>query len=125
MWRRWIVTGVSFWLLAHPSARGEPRRELSLPAAIEQALAHNADLAIARAQVEQAAAQLRSAREFPNPTLSLSTAHINTDGRGNGTAAGNRLLDRSYDSIVSLSQLLEIGKRGPRQQAAQAGRRGA
>ncbi len=93
---------------------------LTLAAAQRTALQRNADLASAQAQLAVAAAQLRAAREFPNPSLGLSTTHINTDGSGNGTPAGNRFLDRSYDSIMALSQLLEIGKRGPRRAAAQA-----
>ena len=93
---------------------------LTLAAAQRIALQRNTDLLSARAQLEVAIAQLRTAREFPNPSLSLSTSHINTDGTGNGTPAGNRFLDRSYDSITALSQLLEICKRGPRRAAAQA-----
>ena len=98
---------------------------LTLAQAQQQALAHNADVRIAAAQAEAAAAQLRAAHEFPNPVIGLSTAKIATDVSGNGTTRGNRLLDRSYDSIVSLSQLFELGKRGPRQQSARAAQRAA
>ncbi len=94
---------------------------LTLAAAQRTALQHNVDLVSAQAQVEVAIAQLHTAREFPNPSLSLSTAKIATDGTGNGTATGNRFLDRSYDSVVALSQLFEIGKRRPRRDAARAG----
>ncbi len=98
---------------------------LSLVQAQQQALARNADVRTAAAQAEAAIAQVRAAREFPNPTLGLSTAKIATDGSGNGTPAGNRLLDRSYDSIIALSQLVELGKRGPRRESALAGQRAA
>ena len=98
---------------------------LTLAQAQRQALERNADVRVAAAQAEAAVAQLRAAREFPNPTLSLSTAKIATDGSGNGTRLGNRLLDRSYDSIFALSQLVELGKRGPRQESFRAGQRAA
>lgn len=98
---------------------------LTLAQAQQQALAANADVRVASAQAEAAAAQLQTSREFPNPVLGLSTAKIATDGSGNGTPRGNRLLDRSYDSIISLSQLFELGKRGPRQQSARAAQRAA
>ncbi len=89
------------------------------------ALQRNADLQVAEAQVAMAVGQLRAAREFPNPVLNLSTAKIASDGTGNGTPAGNRLFDRSYDSIVALNQLLELGKRGPRADSARAAERTA
>ena len=98
---------------------------LTLAQVQQQALAANADVRVASAQAEVAAAQLRTSREFPNPVLGLSTAKIAADGSGNGTPRGNRLLDRSYDSIISLSQLFELGKRGPRQQSARAAQRAA
>jgi cobalt-zinc-cadmium efflux system outer membrane protein len=102
-----------------------PGQILSLADAQRLALANNPDLRVAQTQVAAALAQLRVVREFPNPVAGLSVSDINTDGRSNATAAGNRLTDRSYDTIVSLSQLLEIGKRGVRRTAAEAGVRGA
>jgi cobalt-zinc-cadmium efflux system outer membrane protein len=98
---------------------------LTLAQAQQEAIAHNADVRTAAAQAEAAIAQVRAAREFPNPTLGLSTAKIATDGSGNGTPAGNRFQDRSYDSIVALSQLVELGKRGPRRESAEAAQRAA
>lgn len=105
-----------------PPAAAAP---LTLAQAQQQALAHNADVRTAAAQAEVALAQVRAAREFPNPTLGLSTAKIATDGSGNGTLAGNRWQDRSYDSIVALSQLVELGKRGPRRASAESAQRAA
>lgn len=98
---------------------------LTLAQAQRLALTHNTDVRLAAAQAGAALALMRSAREFPNPALALSTAKIATDGSGNRTALGNGLFDRSYDSTVALSQLLELGKRGPRQASAQAGLRAA
>lgn len=95
---------------------------LALAAARRTALMHNWDLLAAKSGVELAIAQKMVAKEFPNPTLSLSTSKINTDGRDNGTTAGNGLWDRSYDTIIAVSQLIEIGgKRAARQASAQAG----
>ena len=105
-------------LPAAPNATG-----LTLADAQRTALEHNADYRVAQIQVDVAMAQWRMAREFPNPTLGLSVAKINTDRRSNATALGNGFFDRTYDSIVSLSQWLEVGKRGPRQQSARAGQR--
>jgi cobalt-zinc-cadmium efflux system outer membrane protein len=94
---------------------------LSLAEAKRLALERNSDFRIAGDQVDAALAQLRVAREFPNPTLGLSTAKISTDGVTEATPLGNGLLSRSYDSIVSLSQLFPVGKRGLIRDAATAG----
>jgi cobalt-zinc-cadmium efflux system outer membrane protein len=94
---------------------------LTLADALRLALERNADFRVAETQVDAALAQLRVVREFPNPTLGLSTAKISTDGTPEGTAMGNGLLNRSYDSIVSLSQLFVVGKRGLQRDAARAG----
>jgi len=95
---------------------------LNLADAQSQALKRNLDLKTAQSQVEAALAQIRIAKEFPNPSLGISTAKINTDGTSNATPAGNKFLNRSYDSIISLNQFLELGgKRGLREDAAKAG----
>jgi cobalt-zinc-cadmium efflux system outer membrane protein len=93
---------------------------LSLNQARQLALERNDDFRVAQFQVTAAVALLRAAREYPNPTLSLSTAQVPTDGSKAATTLGNGLLDRSYDSIVALSQLLPIAKRGVQQDAAGA-----
>ncbi|MGA7726566.1 MAG: TolC family protein [Opitutaceae bacterium] len=94
---------------------------MSLAEARRIALERNADFRVARIQVDAALAQLRAAREFPNPTLGLSTAKISTDGTPESTPMGNSLLNRAYDSIVSLSQLIQISKRGLIRDSANAG----
>jgi len=94
---------------------------LSLAEARRIALERNADFRVARIQVDASLAQLRAAREFPNPTLGLSTAKISTDGTPESTPMGNSLLNRAYDSIVSLSQLIQISKRGLIRDSANAG----
>jgi cobalt-zinc-cadmium efflux system outer membrane protein len=107
---------------AEEPAGGAPAAPLSLEEAQNLAFTRNADWRIAHSQVEAALAQLKAAREFPNPSLGLSTSKINTDGRSNDTVLGHGLLNRSYDSIVSLSQLFELGgKRSLRQSSAKDG----
>ncbi len=98
---------------------------LTLADARRLALQRNDDFRVAQIQVAAALAQLRAAREFPNPTLGLSTTKINTDNQGDATFLGNGYLDRSYDSIASLSQLFLVAKRGLIQDAAAAGVRSA
>jgi len=75
--------------------------------------------------VSAALAQLRISREYPNPTFGVLVAKVSTDGVPEGTALGNTLADRAYDSIASLSQLLIVAKRGLQRQAAMAGVRAA
>ena len=78
----------------------------------------------AKSGVDNATAQLIMAKEFPNPTASLSTYKIGSHEAG--TVMGNGLWDRSYDSIAAVSQLIEIGgKRQDRQTVARAGMLGA
>jgi len=107
--------------LAGPAPAGAGPAPLTLAEARRLALERNADLHAAQAQVAAALAQLRVAREFPNPVLGLSTARVPTDGAPAGTALGNSLLNRSYDSIASLSQLFLVAKRGLMRDAATAG----
>lgn len=103
---------------------GETTRELSLEAARRIAFQKNWDLLAAHSGIDLATAQLMVAKEFPNPTLSWTTMKI--DPRGNATPLGNTLWDRSYDTIVSVSQVVEIGgKRHARQSSARAGIMGA
>jgi outer membrane protein, heavy metal efflux system len=99
---------------------GAPR-VFTLAQARQIAFEHNWDLLAAKANVDQAVAQAIVAKEFPNPTLSYSTAKINVDGRPNGAPGGNTIWDRSYDTIFAINQLFEIGKRSVRQASAAAG----
>ena len=98
---------------------------LTLAQAQQLALRNNADFRIAQAQAEAALGQLRVVREFPNPVAGYSVGKINSDGRSNATAAGRGFWARSYDSVFSLSQLVELGKRGVRRTSAEAGARSA
>jgi len=97
---------------------------LSLAEAKRLAFERNWDLLAAKSGIDAAQAQLIVAKEFPNPTASLSTAKIGN--RESGTVLGNGLWERNYDSIAAVSQLIEIGgKRHDRQASARAGVAGA
>jgi cobalt-zinc-cadmium efflux system outer membrane protein len=107
---------------AHATGESRP---VTLNEARKLALERNSDLRVAEIQIDAALAQLRTVREFPNPTLNLSSVKISTDGTDEGTSLGNGIWDRSYDSIASLSQLFVVGKRGLMRDAARAGIRSA
>jgi cobalt-zinc-cadmium efflux system outer membrane protein len=97
---------------------------LSLAETKQIAFERNWDLLAAKSGIDAAQAQLIVAKEFPNPTASVSTAKIGD--RESGTTLGNGLWERNYDSIAAVSQLIEIGgKRHDRQMAARAGVAGA
>jgi cobalt-zinc-cadmium efflux system outer membrane protein len=106
-----------------PSGNGDQRR-LSLADAKRIAFERNWDLLAAKSGVDTAEAQLLTAKEFPNPTANWNTYKIGRDEAG--TSLGNGVLDRSYDTIAAVNQLIEIGgKRRDRQAAARAGVLGA
>ncbi len=93
---------------------------LTLADAKQFAFQRNWNLLAAKSGVDAATAQFIIAKEFPNPTVSLSTYKIGEQNAG--TPLGNGLWERNYDSYVAVSQFFEIaGKRGDRQRAARAG----
>ena len=97
---------------------------ISLADAKRIAFERNWDLLAAKSGIDAAQAQLLVAKDFPNPTASLSTAKIGD--RESGSTMGNGLWERNYDSITAVSQLIEIGgKRRDRQVSARAGVVGA
>lgn len=109
------------WLALATGCLAAASPPLTLVEAQRIALERNADVRIAGTQVAAAIAQLRVVREYPNPVLGLSTSKISTDGVTEATPLGNGLLSRSYDSVVSLGQLIVLGKRGLQRDAAKAG----
>jgi cobalt-zinc-cadmium efflux system outer membrane protein len=119
-----VFAGVPLESGSAQPADPNPSPTLSLAQARDTAFQKNWDLLAARSGIDAAAAQLIVAKEFPNPTASLSTAKI---GAYEGaTSAGNSLWHRSYDTIFAVNQLIEIaGKRHDRQAAARAGLLGA
>jgi cobalt-zinc-cadmium efflux system outer membrane protein len=95
---------------------------ISLGDARRIACERNWDLLAAAAGVDAAMAQKIVAREFPNPTLSMSTTLINVDNHPSSTVEGNGFWERSYDTVFAVNQLFEIGgKRRNRQASARAG----
>jgi cobalt-zinc-cadmium efflux system outer membrane protein len=105
-----------------PAATEAQPSVLSLAEARRRALTRNWDLLAARSDLDQAAAQEIVAREIQNPSLSTLVAHVPADGTSAATPRGNGLLERSYDTILAVSQLLELhGKRGLKRSSAAAG----
>lgn len=93
---------------------------LSLAEVKRIAFERNWDLLAANSGVSAAEAQRLIAKEFPNPTFSLATSKIGS--HDSGTALGNGLWSRSYDTIFAVNQLIEIGgKRHDRNLSADAG----
>ncbi|NBV21777.1 MAG: TolC family protein [Proteobacteria bacterium] len=113
-------------LLCTSAGMAQAPRTLTLAEAKRLAFARNWDLLAAKSDVDAALAQKLVAKEFPNPTLSLSTAKISFDDHPNGTTAGNSVWNRSFDNIIAVNQLFEIGgKRQARRESAVAGVAGA
>jgi cobalt-zinc-cadmium efflux system outer membrane protein len=95
---------------------------LSLKEALGRALAHNWDLLAARSDVDQATAQRILATEIQNPTASATLSSIPADGTSAATVLGNGFWQRSYESNLAVSQLLELhGKRALKRASADAG----
>lgn len=109
-------------LAATPAPGEDAPPRVTLAEALRLARAHNPDLLAARADVESARAQQAAAAALPNPSLSYSTGKISTDGTPADTARDNGFYSRSYDTVVSVSQLVEIGgKRRERRVSAGEG----
>jgi len=112
--------------LAAASGRCEDVPRLTLAEALRLASERNPDLLAARADLESARASRATAVALPNPALAYSTSKIPTDGSPANTIYGNDLYSRSYDTVVSASQLVEIGgKRKDRRVSADEGIAGA
>ena len=105
-----------------PHAKPAAASGVSLREAIRTAVLHNWDLLAAKTNIDQARAQEIITKEFPNPTLSVSTMQINLDGRTSRTGKSGSFWNRNYDSIAAVGQLIELGgKRRWRQLAAKEG----
>ncbi len=109
-------------LAVAPATGQDAAPRVTLAEALRLARAQNPDLLAARADVEFARTQQAAATALPNPSLSYSTSKIPTDGTPADTAQGIGFYDRSYDTVVSISQLVEIGgKRRQRRLSAGEG----
>ena len=121
----------AFLNLGEPTAGAQPGTDasavvqsLTLAEAKSLAFQRNWDLLAAKSGIGAATAQLMVVKEFPNPSFSWSTARLGAHDAG--TATGNDLYNRNYDTILQINQLIEIaGKRHDRQLAARAGVTGA
>ena len=121
----WVGSGAILPAQSPPATAGDASK-LTLVEARRIAFEKNWDLLAAKSGVDMAVAQQIVARQFPNPTVSVSTAKINTDGNPSSTPAGNTFWHRNYDTIFSVNQLVEIGgKRSSRRNSSQAGATGA
>jgi len=98
---------------AEPSSPVDPFDELSLARGLWQ---RSAELAAGREQLIEADANRRRAYLLPNPTLNGSWSTVPV-GRRNPPEIGFWQVP-NYN--VQIAELLEIGKRGPRQRAAEA-----
>jgi cobalt-zinc-cadmium efflux system outer membrane protein len=108
---------------ANTPVQAQPAR-LSLTDAQRVAFERNWDLLAAKSDVDIATAQRIVAREFPNPSLSLSVTHISVDNAHRNQ--DGTFWHRDYDSIAAVNQLFEIGgKRRSRRLSAEAGLAGA
>ncbi len=117
----WLLAVLTGAVSVARAAEATPRK-LTLGDARRIAFERNWDLLAAQTDVDAATAQKLVAKEFPNPTLSLSASKMSFDGHPNGTTAGNSLWNRSFDNIAAVSQLFEIGgKRPARRDSALAG----
>lgn len=109
-----LLFGGLLWLAcagAPALAQSNPPTELTLPQALQLALAHNPELAAAAAEVQIKAGDRRQAGLRPNPELSLEVENFAGQGELRGTDAA--------ETTLQLSQLLELGgKRSQRLQLA-------
>ena len=109
-------------LAATPAPGEDAAPRVTLAEAVRLARAGNPDLLAARADVESARAQQAAAAALPNPSVSYSTSKIPTDGTSADAGQGGGFYDRSYDTVASVSQLVEIGgKRRQRRASAREG----
>ncbi len=101
-----------------------PRSKLVLHIedALRIAMKDNWELLSFHTDVAIGEAQLRAARERPNPTFVASASRIHVDDRADATPLGNDFWSRSYDTVMQAGQLVEVGgKRSARRRSAVAG----
>ena len=119
-------------LCFNPSAGATALPSLSLAEARRRAFGQNWDLLAARSDVDAATAQKLIAHEFPNPTVSLSSAedqHRTTSrgARRRGTIYGTAIttpLRRSTSSLKSAANVPAAEAFDRRRQIAELPRRG-
>src|ERR1051325_5154963 len=125
-WALAVGWSLCFHLRAAEANAPEPAAnplKLSLDAARRLAFERNWDLLALTSDVDIATAQKIVARQYFNPVATMLVNKISVDSaHGSSTPTGNGLAERSYDSILAVGQLLEIGgKRSARKASAGAG----
>lgn len=108
--------GLLMWLLLLTVSTGAraQQRELSLTAALQQALEGNAELGVAQAQTDSARGQVRQSALRPNPRLTVQTEDI-----GTGTSTGPFSFVNSTEDYLLVGQTVEVaGKRRKRMDVA-------
>lgn len=99
-----------------PSVRAPVADLLADPGAlIAWLLAHNQEVAAAQARVDQAAADVGRSALYPNPTLDFTLSNL---GVGTTTPPGLGFNQMAIYT-TQVSETIELGKRGPRIEAAQ------
>lgn len=118
-----IVAALSAPALAGPTTPGTTgatpadTRRLTMRDALELFDRNNRELLEARRAVDTARADVFTARQYPNPTLSLNTTNINPSA----TRTDGGFWDQRYDTVVRIDQPIERGnKRTLRVRAAKA-----
>jgi outer membrane protein, heavy metal efflux system len=119
----WVVVAFAVAWAAAASPEPSPGpSSLSSTEALRLTRERNPDILAARSGLEVAEAQRQIAGEFPNPVFGWQTSKIPTDGSSTATGAGNGWFERSYDSVLSLGQLVEVGgKRRERRRSSDEG----
>src|SRR5262249_27442337 len=102
---------------ADPEAEPPPAPALRMSEARALAVARGFDLLEAQTAVDVAEAQRLVAPAIPNPQLASPHAQLNTPHPPPGPPPAGS----ARDTVIALGQLVEIGKRGPRGRAADAG----
>lgn len=110
-----LVLAIARSAAAAPPEAARARSLLADPAALSRWLEkRSSEVGAARAQVEQSRAEARAARLLPNPVADFSVSNFSVgETTPRGLGPGRTL---AFDAGVS--ELIELGKRGPRAAAA-------
>lgn len=113
LWHTWVCIGMLLFVwIAQAEPMASPAwQTLSLNQAEQLLASHNRELLAAKRAIEAAEADSLIAGQQPNPVLSLGLSSVNLNrGHGNPNQNGaNGLWDKTYNSGVQISQLVERG----------------
>lgn len=95
---------------ASPSAAASQPARLTLSEAEAKMVAHNRELQAARRALEGVKADVITAGQRPNPTVSLSSVHIYPNPSvPNGGLGSGSLREKQIDTVIGVNQLIERG----------------